>query len=74
MAVSYTVKGDTFVAEKPRVWLAKLGGTDWDLAPDGKRVAVVTPVDTPEAPKQEHDVVFLFNFLDYLRRRVPLPK
>jgi hypothetical protein len=29
-------------AEKPRVWIAKLGGTQWDLAPDGKRVAVVT--------------------------------
>ena len=25
MAASYTVKGDTFVAEKPRVWIAKLG-------------------------------------------------
>jgi hypothetical protein len=37
-------------------------------------VAVVTPVDTPEAPKQEHEVVFLFNFLDYLRQRVPLEK
>ena len=33
MAVSYSVKGDTFVAEKPRVWIAKLGGTRWDLAP-----------------------------------------
>jgi Tol biopolymer transport system component len=32
MAVSYTVKGDMFVAEKPRVWIGKLGGTDWDLA------------------------------------------
>ena len=43
MAASYTVKGDTFVADKPRVWIAKLGGTrvaplNWDLSPDGKRV------------------------------------
>ena len=29
---------DTFVPEKPRVWMAKFGVTDWDLAPDGKRV------------------------------------
>ena len=36
MAASYTVKGDTFVPEKPRVWIAKLGGTQWDLAPVGK--------------------------------------
>jgi hypothetical protein len=41
MAVSYSVNGDSFVAEKPRVWIDKLGGTgfpDWELAPDGKRV------------------------------------
>jgi Tol biopolymer transport system component/predicted Ser/Thr protein kinase len=74
MAVSYTAKGDTFVADKPRVWLAKLGGTNWDLAPDGKRVAVVTPEDSPEAPKQEHEVVFLQNFFDELRRKAPLAK
>jgi serine/threonine-protein kinase len=75
MAVSYSVKGDTFVADKPRVWLAKLGGaTAFGLAPDGKRVAVMAPVDTPEAPKADHEVVFLENFFDELRRRLPLPK
>jgi serine/threonine-protein kinase len=74
LAASYTVKGDTFVAEKPRVWIARLGGTQWDLAPDGKRVAVVTPVAPADAPKQEHEVVFLQNFFDELRRRVPLDK
>ena len=78
MAASYTVKGDTFVADKPRVWIAKLGGTpggtQWDLAPDGKRVAVLTPVESAEAPRQEHDVVFLENFFDELRRRVPTAK
>ena len=75
MAASYTVNGDTFVAEKPRVWIAKLGGTAvWDLAPDGKRVAVVTPVESADAPKQEHEVVFLQNFFDELRRRVPLER
>ncbi|MBZ5612307.1 MAG: protein kinase, partial [Acidobacteriia bacterium] len=74
MAASYTVKGDTFVAEKPRVWITKLGGTDWDLAPDGKRVIVVTPVESGEGPKQDHEVVFLENFFDYLRQRVPLGK
>ena len=71
MAVSYTAKGDTFVAEKPRVWIAKLGGRAWDLAPDGKRVAVLTPVESAEASKQEHEVVFIENFFDELRRRVP---
>ena len=74
MAASYTVKGDTFVADKPRVWIAELGGTMWDLAPDGKRVLVTTPVESAEAPGQEHEVVFLENFFDELRRRAPLAK
>ena len=74
MAVSYTVVGGTFVAERPRVWLAKLGGTDWDLAPDGKRLLVLTPGESAEAPKQEHEIVVLINFFDELRRRVPAGK
>jgi len=74
MAAGYSVKGDAFLVEKPRVWIAKLGGTDWDLAPDGKRVVVVTPVESAGAPKQEHEVVFLENFFDELHRRVPVGK
>jgi hypothetical protein len=62
------------VAEKPRVWIAKLGGTSFDLAPDGKRVAVVTPVESKEATKPDHEVTFLFNFFDELRRRAPVAK
>jgi serine/threonine-protein kinase len=71
MVASYTVKGDRFIAEKPRVWLAKLGGTDFDLSPDGKHLAVVAPVETLQALKPDHIVVFLQNFFDELRRRVP---
>jgi eukaryotic-like serine/threonine-protein kinase len=79
MAANYTVKGDTFAVEKPRVWIAKLGGTpgalaDWDLAPDGKRVAVLTPEGNVEAPKQEHEIVMLQNFFDELRRKAPASK
>jgi serine/threonine-protein kinase len=74
MAESYTVKGDAFVPQKPRVWIAKLGGTQWGLASDGKRVAVITPAEAREAPKPDHTVVFLLNFFDYLRQRVPMEK
>jgi serine/threonine-protein kinase len=74
MAVSYTVKGDAFVPERPRVWISKIGGFQWDLEPNGKRVAVVTPVVSTLAPTQEHTVVFLLNFLDYLKQQVPLNK
>jgi serine/threonine-protein kinase len=79
MVASYTVSGDTLVPGKPRVWVPKLGASAmgnsavWDLAPDGKRVAVVTP-ESAEAFKQEHEVVFLENFFDELRRRAPLGK
>ena len=75
MAVKYTAKGDTFVPEKPRVWLAKIGGSRyWDLAPDGKRVVVAMPLETPQAPKGEHEVTFLLNFFDELRRKASVGK
>jgi serine/threonine-protein kinase len=75
MTVRYTVSGDTFVADKPRMWIEKLGKiVDGDMAPDGKRMLVLTPVESSEPPKQEHEVVFLFNFFDELRRRVPAAK
>ena len=72
MAVNYTVKGDAFVADKPRLW-SKLGGAiDFDLAPDGKRLLVLMPVETPGATHANHGVVFLQNFFDELRRLVPV--
>ncbi len=74
MAVPYTVNGDSFVQEKPRVYLDKLGGTQWDLAPDG-RIVVLTPVPVEglqATPAADHTVVFLQNFFDELRRRVPV--
>ena len=74
MAVSYSVKGDAFVPERPRVWIAKLGGTNWDLAPDGKRVVALIPEGAAQAPQPEHVIVMLQNFADELRRRVPLGK
>ena len=45
MTVGYTVSGDSFVAERPRVWATNVrsdGG--FDLAPDGRRVAVIVPL------------------------------
>jgi hypothetical protein len=34
-------------------------------------LAVVTSVAATETPKPDHEVTFLFNFFDELRRRVP---
>jgi serine/threonine-protein kinase len=76
MTASYTVQGDTFVAGKPRVWIQGLGSnTLWDLAPDGKRVIALLPVETTQGTQQQdHEVVVLFNFFDELRRKAPLGK
>jgi serine/threonine-protein kinase len=75
MSVSYIVNGDSFVADKPRVWAEKLGGASgFDLSPDGKRLIVTIPVATSQAPTADHHVVFVLNFFDELRRRVPVAK
>jgi Tol biopolymer transport system component len=71
MAVSYTAKGDTFVADKPRVWLAKFTQTEFDVSPDGKRLVAIVPTQSSAPPQLEHEVVFLQNFFDELRRRAP---
>ena len=80
MAASYAVAGDTFLPGTPRVWVPKLvrpgrpNSYAWDLAPDGKRVVLLAPVESSDGGKQEHVVVLLQNFFDELRRRVPLGK
>ncbi len=78
MAASYTVKGGSFVADKPRVWYDKpiadtgTNGFNYDVAPDGKRIAALMPVETPEAQQSQSNVIFLENFADELQRKVPV--
>jgi hypothetical protein len=82
MAASYSAKGDSFAADKPRVWSEKtiadsgLSGINYDVAPDGKRIAALMPAETPEGKGQvsQNHVIFLENFFDELRRRVPTGK
>ena len=69
MVARYTANGDVFVASKPRLWAEKKDLYAFDLAPDGKRFAVVQP-ETSEQ-KGPTQVTFLLNFFDELRRRVP---
>jgi Tol biopolymer transport system component len=76
MAVSYTARGDSFIAMKPRAWMAKpvmtLGTlSTWDLAPDGKRLAAFQQ-DTDDQEKPPTHLTFLLNFFDELQRRVPV--
>jgi len=79
MVASYSVKGDTFVGEKPRVWsshgvgLALSGavGGQFDVAPDGKRIAVASYAGGSAQQDAGH-VIVLENFIDELQRKAPL--
>jgi Tol biopolymer transport system component len=76
MVAEYTLSGDAFITQKPRIWserrlrAAETGffARDFDLAPDGKRVVAFMPAEEPNAMAQNH-VFFLANFFDELRRR-----
>jgi serine/threonine-protein kinase len=75
MVVHYTLRGDSFVPDKPRLWcgtrLANLGlAVNYDLAPDGKRFVVLMPADSPEPREMQSHVTLVVNFFDEVRRRV----
>jgi Tol biopolymer transport system component len=80
MVAAYTVKDDSFVADKPRAWSGKqLGGVsnaakNIDLAPDGKRIVALMPAEIAEGQKAQNHVIFLENFFDEVRRKVPVGK
>jgi len=75
LVVAYSVKGDSFAAEKPRPWpgppvVATMNyNSPFDLSPDGKRL-VVFPRPEAEENGSLH-VTFLFNFFDEVRRKLP---
>jgi len=81
MVASYSVKGGSFAAEKPRVWSevslaalsASTGATQYDVAADGKRLAAATYAGGATQQNSGH-VIFLENFSDELQRKVPLGK
>jgi len=70
---AYTVKGDAFVAEKPRFWSEKQVADSgsffgFDVAPDGKRV--LAPFAAGDA-KPETVLHALLKVDSDLRRRAP---
>jgi hypothetical protein len=80
MVAAYTAKGDSFTADKPRLWSNRQILQDipapWnlDLAPDGKRFAVFPKPEATGEQKGSVHVTVLLNFFDELRRRVPAGK
>ncbi len=82
MAVSYSVShttgGDSFAAGKPRAWTEthlRRSSTffNYDLAPDGKRLAAFV-ADDANGEKPITHLTFLLNFSDELRRKAPAGK
>ena len=73
MAVAYTANGDAFSTGKPRVRATAPGAAGgFDLAPDG-RLLLMLPTLEP-GTRAEHTLMFVQNFYDELRRRVPVGK
>jgi len=75
MVVPYTVEGDVFRADKPRLWLEapfmrRPRQVSFDLHPDGDRFAVATVPQVQTSTRQDK-VVLIFNFFDELRRIAP---
>ncbi len=72
MAVAFNATGESFEAQKPRVWVPHLSTTGgFDPSPDGTRVAVSVPTSTAAA-RQEQSIVFILDFFEELRRRAPV--
>jgi hypothetical protein len=77
-AVSYTVNGDSFHAERPRAlsnsrFAPRVVNRSFDLHPDGDRMALVKAPEGPMRAKRDH-IILIFNFLDELRRIAPTAK
>jgi hypothetical protein len=68
MVAVYAASGEVLTVTKPQLWAAGKDLTNFDLAPDGKRFALVQP--ETESKGSAH-VTFLLNFSDELRRRAP---
>jgi serine/threonine-protein kinase len=71
MVAAYTASGDSFRAEKPRLWAEgyvgpQTGQRSFDLHPDGERVASAPELGSPDRPQDR--LVFVSNFFDELRR------
>jgi Tol biopolymer transport system component len=79
MFAPYRIQGNSFSVDKPRVWSEKRltipssSGTTFDLAPDGRRVLALIPKETADDQTARNHVIWVANFFDELRRRVPRP-
>jgi serine/threonine-protein kinase len=76
MTVSYRTDGNLFQAGNPRLWsqrrLANTGVLpNFDVTPDGKRVAALMPA-VRQKDQPVNEVTFLLNFSDEVRRKLAI--
>ena len=73
MAATYTATADSFSNEKPRVLATTPGSAPgFDLAPDGRLLLMMPTI--ADGGNSEQTLMFVQNFYDELRRRVPVGK
>jgi serine/threonine-protein kinase len=65
MVAGYSVAGGSFSAERPRLW-SETRVESFDVMPDGKRI-----VAFPAIQNESTHAIFLLNYMDDLRRRLP---
>jgi serine/threonine-protein kinase len=76
MVTDYQTANGTFAAGKARVWSSamRVGDTGFskhDVAPDGKRIAILTRLE-PEADARQPRMNLLLNFFDEVVRLAPM--
>ncbi len=73
MVVDFQTNADSFIPAKPRLWSEKQlfspGLMNLDLAPDGRRFAILDPAGASPETGSVH-VTVLLNYFDELKRRV----
>jgi Tol biopolymer transport system component/tRNA A-37 threonylcarbamoyl transferase component Bud32 len=73
IAVDYSSTAESFSPEKPRVRVTTTGSAPgFDVASDGRLLLIMPMV--AEGAKTERTLMFVQNFFDELRRRVPIGK
>jgi serine/threonine-protein kinase len=76
MVATYSASGDSFHADRPRLWspgqFTDLGVVpNFEVHPDGKRFAVLKAPDSDNQSGPNNKVSFIFNFFEVLRRKFP---
>ena len=75
MVVDYREEPNALITTKPRSWSERTifypGVSNMDIAPDGKRFAVLTTPDAAGSERSLSHITTLLNYFDELKRVLP---